>query len=476
MQHSIPLAFKARMIEQLGIEEASSLFAALEGEAPVSIQYHPTKGKPDETLKAVPWYQLGRYLPERPSFTLDPVFQGGAYYVQEAGSMLIAWLIDQLDMPDRPWRILDLCAAPGGKSCLLAAIMPEDSLLVSNEVIKSRANILRYNLAKWGLPGTWVTNLDPQAFESLTGFFDLVLVDAPCSGEGLFRKDPASRSQWSEENASLCSARQSRILRSAVPLLRPGGYLIYSTCTFNPEENIAQVEWLKDLGPACWTQVGRLSQVGAKPPPSWNIQFKNGTYSLLPHRAKAEGFFAAALTAPTGSLAAQSATRSKDRSPKKRKPKSRKGGLTQDFPHWTPLSKTHQELVKPWLAEPSQFAYYQNKKGRIFALTKSLLPEAIQLAVALPRIDLGLPIGQIKGKSLVPAPELAFHTALNSKIPRLEVDRETAINLMRKQTPEVLGLQSGFQLITYQGLGLLWLKGIGKRYNNYWPTDWRIRK
>ncbi|MEM6877728.1 MAG: RNA methyltransferase [Bacteroidota bacterium] len=465
MQAELPLAFQTRMSGILGQDDARDFFQQLDGDSPVSIQYHPIKGRIDSDLTAVPWYERGVYLPERPSFTHDPLFQAGSYYVQEAGSMFIAWLVSQLKMPERPWRILDLCAAPGGKSCLLASIMPAGSLLVSNEVIKSRAAILRYNMAKWGLPACWVTQLDPEAFQSLAGFFDLVLVDAPCSGEGLFRKDPNARLEWSEENANLCSARQSRILRSAVPLLNQGGHLIYSTCTFNPAENEAQVQYLEELG---------LTRVGLQPPSSWGIHNQHHTYQLYPHRTAAEGFFAAALTAPvSGFDEREKKTRPKA---KPKKHKTRNQDYISEFPHWTKLPRREVELVSPWLERADRFQYFQNKQGRIYALTKELIPAAQELANKLPRIDLGFPLGQLKGKNFVPAPELAFHTALHPKIDRVEVDRETAISLMRKETPQIDKLKHGFQLVSYQGLGLLWLKGIGKRYNNYWPTEWRIRK
>ncbi|MEM8584523.1 MAG: hypothetical protein AAGF87_09655 [Bacteroidota bacterium] len=468
MQVGLPHAFQARMSSMLGPTEASDFFGQLDGPSPVSLHHHPTKGKMPPGQDTVLWYDRGAYLPDRPSFTHDPAFQAGAYYVQEAGSMLIAWLVSQLDMPDRPWRILDLCAAPGGKSTLLAAIMPAGSVLVSNEVIKSRAHILRYNMAKWGLSGCWVTQLDPEALKPLAGFFDLVLVDAPCSGEGLFRKDVHARQEWSVENANLCAARQSRILRSAVPLIKGGGHLIYSTCTFNPEENEGQVRYLEEFG---------LMRVETQPPQSWGIDYRNGTHQLYPHRIRAEGFFAAALAAPDMGLAEESAMRSKPiHVPSRKKNSKRKIAQTNlEFPHWTTLPKRNVEQVQFWLDQPDQFRFYQNKQGRIFGLTKGLVAVAQELARLLPRIDLGFPIGQIKGHTLVPAPELAFHTALSKQVPSLEVDRQTAVDLMRKQTPELIGLRSGFQLITYQGLGLLWVKGIGNRYNNYWPTEWRIR-
>ncbi|NJO87465.1 MAG: RsmB/NOP family class I SAM-dependent RNA methyltransferase [Lewinella sp.] len=266
MQHDFPAAFSERLRSELGKEEATQLLLSLAQTSPsVSRHWNPAKNPPASFAAPVPWYAQGEYLEQRPVFTLDPAFQAGAYYVQEAASMFIAWMAKRWLPAERPWRVLDLCAAPGGKSCLLAAAAPPGSLLVSNEVIKSRYPILRYNLSKWGLDHCYTANLDPERFTGLTGFFDLVLVDAPCSGEGLFRKDPAARQLWNPALVELCAARQSRILSAAHPLVKPNGLLIYSTCTFNSLENEAQATVLSELGfellPALAPQRGSLGNL-----------------------------------------------------------------------------------------------------------------------------------------------------------------------------------------------------------------------
>ena len=247
--NTLPPAFEQRIRRQLG-SETEAFLQALNAPAPVSIRLNPGKtpipadpGTTGNGTRPVPWCPEGLYLPERPAFTLDPLLHGGAYYVQEASSMFLAHVLRQL-LPAAPVRMLDLCAAPGGKSTLAASLLPPGSLLVANEVIRSRAAILRENIIKWGQDNIVVTNNDPAGFAPLEGAFDLILVDAPCSGEGMFRKDPAAIAEWSEANARLCAERQRRILADIWQCLRPGGTLVYSTCTYNPDEDEAILEWL----------------------------------------------------------------------------------------------------------------------------------------------------------------------------------------------------------------------------------------
>lgn len=447
MTDALPTGFIDGLSGVLPPEEMPHFRAALSGTPPVSVQLNPHKSTDlPYPIDVVPWYAGGRYLTDRPVFTLDPSFQAGAYYVQEAGSMFIAHLAQTLLPADRPWKILDLCASPGGKSCLLSSVAPAGSLMVSNEIIKSRYNILRYNLAKWGHDNRWTTNLDPERFSTLTGFFDLVLVDAPCSGEGLFRKDPKAREEWSPEAVSFCGLRQERILRAAAPLLAPEGVLLYSTCTYNQRENEQQASLLTDLG-------YQIEQ--PEVPAEWNLLEKSAGYHFFPHRVRSEGFFALA------------ARQQIDHRPKKYRSKP--------FPHLSPLAKRYVSEVNQWLQAPEQHQLLSTQNGRILALSKQRRKEAEILATALGRIDLGIPLGEFKGKALVPSAELALHTILSPQLPRLEVDRRTAQLLLKRETPTLPENVRGRYLITHEGLGLLWIKGLGNRYNNNYPTAWRIR-
>lgn len=255
-----PAQFVNDLRERLGTVLSEKILSALEEEPPVSVRVNPFK-MPVEELRRhfgaiagdpVEWAPgEGFYLNGRPSFTLDPLFHAGAYYVQEASSMYVGVLFDQAlaACGGGEVRVLDLCAAPGGKTTQLLSHMDDTSILVANEVVPSRATVLAENVARWGRSNVAVTSSDPSAFSGIRGFFDIAVVDAPCSGEGMFRKDSRAVAEWSPDTVRLCAARQRRILADMWPSLASGGFLIYSTCTFNPLENEDNVNWIcQELG------------------------------------------------------------------------------------------------------------------------------------------------------------------------------------------------------------------------------------
>ena len=262
-----PAEFINDLRESLGAVRAERVLAALSARPEVSVRVNPFK-LTLEGLRAhfgtlagdpVPWAsEEAFYLLDRPSFTLDPLFHAGAYYVQEASSMYVGVLFERaLGVLGRRTgvRVLDLCAAPGGKTTQLLSHLDDTSLLVANEVMASRATVLSDNVARWGCSNVAVTSSDPAAFASLSGFFHVVVVDAPCSGEGMFRKDDRAVAEWSPATVNLCAARQRRILADVWPALSPGGLLIYSTCTFNRREDEDNVAWIcHELGAECLEQ------------------------------------------------------------------------------------------------------------------------------------------------------------------------------------------------------------------------------
>lgn len=293
---NLPAEFAEQTRALLGVEEYEKLIAALVQDAPVSIRLNPWKQNIVEPLVAkeqfepVPWCANGYYLNQRLTFTFDPLFHAGCYYVQEASSMFLEQVMKQ--HVNQPVAMLDLCAAPGGKSTLVRSLLPNGSLLVANEVIRNRSQILAENIIKWGHPDVVVTNNDPADFKKLEDYFDVILADVPCSGEGMFRKDPGAIDEWSLENVEVCWQRQRRIIADVWPSLKPGGILIYSTCTYNTKENEDNVLWImKELGaeplsvnvPEEWSLTGNLS--GRDFP----------VYRFLPHKTKGEGFFLAVL-------------------------------------------------------------------------------------------------------------------------------------------------------------------------------------
>lgn len=268
----LPGEFIERTKPLLG-EEWEDFLIALQEESPISIRLNPKKLKASFALdNPVPWASNAYYLDSRPIFTTDPLFHAGCYYVQEASSMYLEQIIKR--QVKEAVNVLDLCAAPGGKSTHLLSTLPEGSFLVSNEVIRSRANILAENIIKWGYSNVMVTNNDPSDFQKTNFKFDVIVTDVPCSGEGMFRKNPKAIQEWSLGNVMLCAERQRRIIGDIWDSLKPGGLLVYSTCTYNREENEDNIEWIcRELGAEIVEEPKRF----------------------LPHKSKGEGFFIAAV-------------------------------------------------------------------------------------------------------------------------------------------------------------------------------------
>ena len=300
----LPEDFIRETQQLMGEERFNSYLEAFEEEAPVSIRLNVTKGRffcdilgdvtkePSLCYMPVPWCAEGYYLEGRLQFTFDPLFHAGCYYVQEAASMFITHVFRELSNLS-PLNALDMCAAPGGKSTAMLSVLPEGSTLVSNEPIPTRAQILLENITKWGAKNCIVTNNYPRDFKKAKTKFDLILCDVPCSGEGMFRKDPATISEWSMQNVEKCWRLQREIVADAWECLNPGGILIYSTCTFNTKENEENVRWM-------------MEEYDAEPidipiDPSWHITgslldgFDAPVYRFIPGITRSEGLFVCVL-------------------------------------------------------------------------------------------------------------------------------------------------------------------------------------
>ncbi len=285
--HKLPKAFIER-IKQDRPEDFNQFLDAIVQKPITSIRYNKKYSHLISTETPIPWCTKGVYLKERPVFTIDPFFHAGCYYPQEAGSMIL----DQIQFsPDKLLKVLDLCAAPGGKTTLIYDKLPLGSVLVANEVIPKRAEILRENLIKWGCKETIVTCTEPYKLGKLKHEFDVILVDAPCSGEGMFRKDPKAITEWNPSSNKACSKRQKSILDAIIPALKPGGMLIYSTCTYSDLENEQQVERLIEKFGFTIHSVDLES--------TWNFeQVKSYGWRTTPHKTNAEGFFFSVLISP----------------------------------------------------------------------------------------------------------------------------------------------------------------------------------
>jgi 16S rRNA C967 or C1407 C5-methylase (RsmB/RsmF family) len=289
----------------MGEERFNRFMEAFNEDAPVSIRLNPSKVS-HAVGEKVPWCKEGFYLSGRPQFTFDPLFHAGCYYVQEAASMFVTHVLRSVtegrffcDIADDVTKepslcyTLDLCAAPGGKSTAIRTVLPEGSTLVSNEPIPTRAQILLENITKWGWPDCIVTNNYPRDFRKAKARFDIILCDVPCSGEGMFRKDPATISEWSLQNVEKCWRLQREIVADAWECLNPGGLLIYSTCTYNTKENEENVRWILDTYEA--------EALDIPVDPSWNITgsllpgFDVPVYRFIPGITRSEGLFLAVL-------------------------------------------------------------------------------------------------------------------------------------------------------------------------------------
>ncbi|MEM6377359.1 MAG: RNA methyltransferase [Bacteroidota bacterium] len=397
----------------------------------------------------VPWNNSGQYLPERPSFTLDPNFHAGRYYVQEAGSMFLAFLLKQIQTQHHIKTALDLCAAPGGKTTLLLNHLPDDSLIVANEVIKSRYGILQENLVKWGRSNVISTQGDSQQFAELAGQFDLVLVDAPCSGEGLFRKTPASMKEWSRDHVQLCEHRQRRILSNAMPLVREGGFLIYSTCTYNPYENDGNVRWMMEQG--------GFDLYPLDLPEDWAIKQTKGGYQFYPHRTTSEGFYISILQ-----------KNAQERSAKK----------LPSLRYFSLAGKSDKEIVNNWVANIDNYKIIQDPKQNLFLLPRPHQTMLVRLSQFFSKITPGTPLGIIKGKDLVPDHAWALSIHQHEQIPSVTLDLASTLSFLRKQDFALPDghTSKGWHLINYQEFGLGWVKVLQNRINNYFPNHLRIRK
>lgn len=399
----------------------------------------------------IPWCGSGYYLTERPQFTFDPLFHAGAYYVQEASSMFLeqAFAKVMAGAETRRMVVLDLCAAPGGKSTHLLSLLPEGGLLVSNEVIRSRSLILVENIAKWGRADCIVTRNAPEDFGKLKQAFDVILADLPCSGEGLFRRDPAACGEWSVEGVKLCAARQRRIVRDVWDALRAGGWLIYCTCTFNTEENEENVARLANELDA------EIIPVDVKP--EWNIagSLRHGIPAcrFFPHRTRGEGFFLSLLQKRRLAPAT-----SKDVSPK-----------TAVLPK--------AAAIKRLFATPDQFRFFA-AGSRIYALPEVHAAVYAGYAQRLNILSAGIHAGEWKGTDFIPSASLALSAEMHpDAFPAIELAYEEAISYLRKEAIRLpADAPKGYLLATYQHVPLGFMKNIGSRANNLYPPEWRIRK
>ena len=451
MSYNLPESLLAELRLQKGFDEIKFIEAQLQ--SPVtSIRLHPKKkiNAPENSVK-IPWCENGFYLKERPSFTYDPLFHAGCYYVQEASSMFLEFVLQQSVDLSQSLKVLDLCAAPGGKSTLVASLINKDSLLVSNEVIKNRATILKENISKWGSENVLVTNNDPKHFERLENYFDVLIIDAPCSGSGLFRKEPNYLNEWNENLVSLCNQRQQRIIADVWKCLKPNGVLIYSTCSFSESENEAIADWMIDELKA--------ENISFHIPIEWNIVsteskvHKAKGFRFYPHLLQGEGFFCCAMRKQNDAFEKPRLKKSKQKT-----------------------STINKAILNNWLKDADKYEF-QPKNEFIIAQPKSLIDEMEFISSQLNVIKSGICVGQLTHKDLIPDHELALSTMLSDSIQKAELSYEQAIQYLKKEDIKDFSFdKTGWTLMQYQNQNLGWAKVLPNRLNNYYPMNGRILK
>lgn len=452
-EFSLPIPFITQMEGILG-NQYTAFENALMLPSKRSIRVHPHKFPKALSLQQVPWNKQGYWLDEAATVTYDPLFHAGAYYVQEASSMFIAQLLEACIQDKEELIVLDLCAAPGGKSTLICDVLNEKHLLVSNEVIKTRVHILDENLLKWGYNNVIVTHNDPADFERLGTFFDIIVVDAPCSGEGMFRKDHDAVNEWDQAHVDMCCCRQKRILSDVWKSLKPGGILIYSTCTFNKKEDEENMRWMQVEHQAEGIELTIPAFEGIE------TIIDNGitSFRFYPHRVSGEGFFASAIRKPENA-------EWNDHSGKREKwNKDRKVQQKQIIP----------ELAKTILTKVDSYVFLHKEEYRSFS--EIFKPALEQISMCLKIFRAGTPLGILKGKDFLPDSAVAMSIHLNKELfPSIELSYEEAIKYLSKEEFVLEQESKGWNLMCYQGIPLGWIKAMPNRFNNYFPPEWRIR-
>ena len=425
VKERLPLAFTDYTRSLFGDNLYHTFLKGLDETAPVSIRLNPFKlaetthkVNPELNPHPIPWCKDGYWLETRPNFTFDPLLHAGAYYVQEASSMFLSHVLHHL--VKQPVMALDLCAAPGGKTTCARTSLPVGSFLFSNEPIGKRAQILAENVQKFGHEDVVVTNNYPRDYKKTKLGFDVIIADVPCSGEGMFRKDPQSIEEWSPQNVENCWQLQRSIIADIWDNLKPGGILIYSTCTFNAHEDEENIAWILNEYEA------ELLSVPTEE--AWNITgalidnpLRDGrefpVYRFIPGKTRGEGIFMAII---------------------------RKRGENKTF-----INKTTIDVDK--------------------AITEARKRLRI--------LSHGVKDGMQKGKNVIPDHTLALSFSTDkSAYPNVEVDYQTAIAYLRH---EAIVLSSdaprGIVLLTYKGYPIGFAKNLGNRANNLYPQEWRIK-
>ncbi|MBC8343328.1 MAG: hypothetical protein H8E61_05065 [Bacteroidetes bacterium] len=454
-----PKSFIKRMKFKLG-DEFESFMQSLEQDAVVSLRYNPLKpSKQFVNKEKIPWCEEGYFLSSRPEFIFDPLIHAGAYYVQEASSMIIAKAIDF----SKDLKILDLCASPGGKSTLMLSKMNTKSILFSNELVGKRAEVLKENLVKWGNSNLVATSNRPDAFAPFNAFFDVVLVDAPCSGEGMFRKNNRALGEWTPNKSFVCSIGQKDILDEAIKLVKPNGLLIYSTCTYSEEENDQIVNWFFQK------YKSRISPEKIQIKDNWGVMKDEITllddqsqevYRCYPHKIRGEGMFISAFRI--------------NHRMQSELPKQKKNSRV-----FKTLSNAEFQKVNEFI-DPNDNFQIVKYADKTYAIPSAYSSELGLAVTRLNLILLGTYLGSFNKKSaeFIPSHDLAMSILIRKDLPSIELSLKQALCYLKKSeiNADKKNLPFGWILARYNGHVLGFLKNTKNRLNNAYPKQWAIRR
>lgn len=437
----LPQEFLARINAEPALD---GLAAALDSPPEVSVRVN--RRRIAATLPdPVPWADDGYYLTERPQFTFDPALHQGLYYVQDASSMATACAVRQAAeaLGEGRLRLLDACAAPGGKTIGAAEALAPGSLVVANEFSRQRAAVLAENLAKRGIDSL-ITNNDASTLRGLDGFFDIITADVPCSGEGMMRKEAEARRQWSPQLVTECAALQRTIVDALAEALRPGGFMVYSTCTFNREENEEIVSHLIAEHGFEAVAVNELEKIAGI---AGAIGAHFPAYRFLPGRVRGEGLFLALLR-KSGNAPAAAVKPAK-------------------------AAKNISSETASWLADEREFSL---RGDVLYALPAAWAAEAAAIAKRMNVVMPGLEVATVKGRDLIPAQPMALSPVLRADaFAHAEVDAATALAYLGRNAivlPD--DAPRGTVLLTHGDHPLGFAKNLGRRANNLYPAPWRI--
>lgn len=454
---TLPSLFIEQMKQLLG-DDFKKFEAAMALPKSVAIRLNsrkPLSGPPYEGTP-VGWCAQGLSLPARPLFTLNPLLHAGCFYVQEASSMIyhhiFRTLAGRLASSSSPLRVLDTCAAPGGKTTAIIDALPDDAVVVANEFVSTRANILAENLAKWGSPNCIVCNSDTEVFSR--PIFDIVAVDAPCSGEGMMRGEPAAVDQWSPRLVESCATLQRQILDKAAMAVKPGGFLVFSTCTYNQKEDEENARYVVDsLG---------FMPVEIPVEPAWNIHpafgFDIPAMRFIPGVAGGEGLFATVFQKNADADADLLMPRN-----------GKRKNEIKNF------AKIKAPECSAWVRP--DFSDFHSQRDSVYALSAATAETLGMLTPTTKTLSAGIEVATAKGRDFVPSPKLAMSLGLRrGAFPEVEADETMALAFLRREalTPPS-STPKGYVLLTFSGYPLGFMKNLGFRANNLYPNEWRIR-